>query len=191
MRRGSTGVHYGNSVTLLDAANFVVEAWDAITASTLTNSFGKAEIISSWKVSEADDQEAVQEMTSLLQNCSISDQLDFSTIEEEVNQVINADNEDSEEMQKCLLEDIDEIIKLSEQGLTINNNEDESEIIEIGDTFILEEKVREIDIKSILQLADSFHESLHEFKQQQKICKEEINSCLDACDQVRSRGVLN
>ena len=51
LRRGSTGVHYGNSATLLDAANFVVEAWDAITASTLTNSFGKAEIISSWKVS--------------------------------------------------------------------------------------------------------------------------------------------
>ena len=34
---------------------------------------------------------------------------------------------------------------------------------------------------------DSFHESLHVFKQQQQICKEEINSCLDACDQVRRR----
>ena len=99
---------------------------------------------------------------------------------------VNADNEDSEEIQKCLLED-NEIIKSSEQGLTINNNEDESELIEIGDTIILEEKVCEIDIKSILQLADSFHESLHVFKQQQKICKEEMNSCLDTCDQVHRR----
>ena len=59
--------------------------------------------------------------------------------------------------------------------------------LEIGDTIILEEKVREIDIKTILQLADSFHESLHVFKQQQQICKEETNSCLDTCDQVQKR----
>ena len=71
--------------------------------------------------------------------------------------------------------------------MAISNNEDQSEINKIGDTIILEDKVREIDIKSILQLADSFHESLHVFKQQQKLCKEEINSCLDACDQVRRR----
>ena len=54
-----------------------------------------------------------------------------------VNQVINADNEDLEEMQKCLLEDIDDIIKLLEQGLTISNNEDQSEIDEINDIIIL------------------------------------------------------
>ena len=59
--------------------------------------------------------------------------------------------------------------------MAISNNKDQSEINEIGDTIILEDKICEIDIKSIL----------HVFKQKQQICKEEINSCLDACDQGR------
>ncbi len=45
LRRGSAGVLYGNPVQLLDAANYVKEAWDSVSQASIKNAFKKAELM--------------------------------------------------------------------------------------------------------------------------------------------------
>ena len=104
---------YGKPATLLDTTNFIKEAWDAITPDTLTNCFLKADIIGSLDSTDAAvPAEGIDELYALLQNCSMQNKLDLSTIEEEINYILNADNEDADDWNECILEEIDEIMQI-------------------------------------------------------------------------------
>mmetsp|Transcript_813 Transcript_813/g.1271 ORF Transcript_813/g.1271 Transcript_813/m.1271 type:complete len:116 (+) Transcript_813:819-1166(+) len=108
MRRGAAGVFYGKSATLFNAANFIIEALDTITPDTLTNCLLKADIIGSLDSTDtAVPAKGIDELYALLQNCSMQNKLDLSTIEEEIDYVLNADNEDTDDWNKCILEEID------------------------------------------------------------------------------------
>ena len=122
MRQGDAGVFYGKPATLLDAANFIKEAWDAIAPNTLMDCFLKADIIVSLDGSDAVvPEEGIDELYALLQNCSIQNELELSTIEEDIDYVLNADNEDAEDWNECILEEIDEIVQLADHGLIIHS----------------------------------------------------------------------
>jgi hypothetical protein len=41
LRRGSAGAAFGNPAHLLDAVNYVIQAWNAIIPITITNAFKK------------------------------------------------------------------------------------------------------------------------------------------------------
>jgi hypothetical protein len=45
LRRCAVGVAYGNLAHLLDAANYVKEAWQSVSPSSIKNAFIKAEIM--------------------------------------------------------------------------------------------------------------------------------------------------
>ena len=76
----------------MNAAVYIKEAWDMITPSQLENCFGKAEIIQALSYRDSPNQDGIQEFSDLLKNCSISSKIDFTTIEEEIQQDLNADN---------------------------------------------------------------------------------------------------
>ena len=43
LHRGSAAVDYGNQAHLLNCASYVLEAWNGVTETTISNSFRKAE----------------------------------------------------------------------------------------------------------------------------------------------------
>ncbi len=45
LRRSATGVSYGNLAHLLDAASYVIEAWDSVSSSSIKNAFSKVELM--------------------------------------------------------------------------------------------------------------------------------------------------
>ena len=44
LRRGASGLQHGNPATLMDAANFVVKAWDSVSPASIRNCFNKADL---------------------------------------------------------------------------------------------------------------------------------------------------
>jgi len=60
--RGAAGAAFGNPTHLLDAANYVKHAWDAVTSTTISNAWRKAEII---EISEQDEQEDAEELDAM------------------------------------------------------------------------------------------------------------------------------
>jgi len=48
--------------------------------------------------------------------------------ERELDLVLNADNNDAAEMQQCRVEEVDEVIKLTEQGLVIEASSEEEDL---------------------------------------------------------------
>ena len=123
IHRGAAGDHYGKSATILDAANYILEAWNSLTMDTITNCFVKADIIQNLDAhDEYAPAEGVDDNAASLQTSSISKQLDVETIEKEVDDVLNTDNEDSEEWQQCILDDMDATISSIENGLQIEDD---------------------------------------------------------------------
>lgn len=156
MRRGSAGVFYGKPATLLDAAKFSKEAWDAITPNTLMACFRKAEIIVSLDGADAVvPDEGIDELYALLQNCSIRNELELSTIEEDIDYVLNADNEDAEDWNECILEEADEIVRSADHGLIVHSvvesvesdddAEDENEQVEQVETLSVPSIISHVD----------------------------------------------
>jgi hypothetical protein len=45
LRRGATGVAYGNPTHLLNATSYVKEVWQSVSPSSIKNAFIKAEIM--------------------------------------------------------------------------------------------------------------------------------------------------
>ena len=106
LSRGAAGVAYGNAAHLLDAANFVKEAWDAISAETIANSFAKAEIMTLTPVPvENSESEWINEIISMFAKVSI---------EIDINDAINferIDEENTEEYVQEILKDVDGVLE--------------------------------------------------------------------------------
>ena len=179
MRRGAAGVFYGRPATLLDAANIIQEAWEAITPATLMNCFVKADIMDSLDSTDAAvPAEGIDDVVSLLQNCSMRNNLDLSTIEEEIDFVLNADNEDADEWNQCILEEVDEIIQLADSGLTINSpveSEDDAE-----DEEKENEQLESLDLPSIISLTETARNGLQNLTNNARVPQTELLKCLDS-----------
>ena len=52
MRPGAAGVEYGRLATIIDAARLIKEAWAAISATTISNAFAKANLRSTYRCSK-------------------------------------------------------------------------------------------------------------------------------------------
>ncbi len=108
-RGAPAGVAYGNPAHLLDAANYVVTAWDAITSTTIRNAFIKADIIGAFKnasgVAEQDDLQAMfleisRDLESIDEGFTIGDLHDF----------IHADDETSPEYVNVIMDEVNEVL---------------------------------------------------------------------------------
>ena len=102
--RGAAGTTYGNPAYLLDAANYVKCVVDAITSTTISNAFKKAEIIKTLQNEEeeqtqnenSEDDEEISEVdeefndmfADLIQDLA---SLNINVTEDEMNRFLNAD----------------------------------------------------------------------------------------------------
>ena len=176
MRRGAAGVFYGKPATLLDAANFIKEAWDAITPNTLMACFRKADIIVSLDGSDAVvPAEGIDELYALLQNCSIQNEVELSTIEEDIDYILNADNEDAEDWNECILEEIDEVVRLADHGLIVHS------VVESDDDAEDEnEQVETLSLPSIISLVDTALNGLQNLGNNASFPEKELLNSLDS-----------
>ncbi len=74
--RGSAGAAFGNSENLLDAANYVVQAWNVITTITISNVFKTAAMLHTLQIEEIDEEEDNDEIDDKFSDL-IQDRLTF------------------------------------------------------------------------------------------------------------------
>ena len=183
---------------LLDAANYVKCAWDAITSTTISNAFKKVEIIKIWQNEEEeeqkqnenseddeeiseDDEEFNDMFTNLIQDLA---SLNINVTEDEMNRFLNADNENNLEYVKAILEDANDLFiienandRLNHQAVENANDEssdDETEAAQTND----EEQVTFVGVNDpydkLLDLED------------QLLCKDVQNEAGEAYDTLMS-----
>lgn len=64
--------------------------------------------------------------------------------------------------------------------MVLENSSDE-EVIEVNNHLQQEALSNDIDIRSILSVAEDLQKQIQLFAQQQDHCKDELDSCIDAC----------
>jgi hypothetical protein len=136
--RGSAGAAFGNPAHLLDAANYVKRAWDAITSTTISNAWKKAEIIPTLVQDDSEEEDAeelsdglVDELLQRLSNVNITEQ--------EINEFIDCDNEDSIEYIEAIMEDVQGLVNSEAiENPNIESSVDETE----ASRSSIEEQVR-------------------------------------------------
>ena len=114
--RGAAGVAYGNPAQMLDAAQYIKLAWDAISNAKIKNAFNKAELVTL----KGGAYEEVDMMADLL--CSfkvLNIPIDKSTLDE----FVHVDDKNSEEFSYKILDDVNEAL---ESIQATNNNEDKN-----------------------------------------------------------------
>ena len=116
--RGAAGVAYGNPAHLLDAAQYIKVAWDAISDTTIKNAFNKAEL---FPTLQAGTNEETDLMADLLHNFeALNIPIDEGTMDE----FVHADDENGEEFSKEIMEDVNEVLTRAQ---TTVGNEDANE----------------------------------------------------------------
>ena len=113
--RRAAGVAYGNPAHMLDAAQYIKLAWDAISDGTIKNVFNKAELVTL----KGGAQEVVDMMADLL--CSfkaLNIPIDESTLDE----FVHVYDENSKEFSHEILDDVNELL---ESIQATNDNKDE------------------------------------------------------------------
>ena len=100
--RGAAGVAYGNPARVLNVAQYVKIAWDAISDATIKNAFNKAELLN--LAGGTDEQ--VDMMADLLR-CfkALNIPIDESTIDE----FVHVDDENSKEFSHEIMEDVNDV----------------------------------------------------------------------------------
>ena len=114
--RRAAGATYSNPAHMLDAAQYIKLAWDAISDATIKNAFNKAELVTL----KGGAQEEVDMMTDLL--CSykaLNIPIDESTLDE----FVHVHDENSEEFSHKISDDVNEVL---ESIQTTNDNKDEN-----------------------------------------------------------------
>lgn len=107
LRRGAAGVIYGNPAHLLNATNYVKEAWDSVSPSLIKNAFVKAELMTLDLELEADgntedvDTEVAKALEILNVPIALSELEDF----------VHIDDENSQEYAAAVLEDVEELLE--------------------------------------------------------------------------------
>ena len=123
--RGAAGVAYGNPAHMLNTAQYVKIAWDAILDATIKNTFNKPELLN---LAGGTDEE-VDMMADLLRSFKA---LNVPVDESTINEFVHVDDENSEELSHEILDDINDVL---ERMQTVNDtgNEDESNHITVAE----------------------------------------------------------
>ncbi|KAL2630074.1 hypothetical protein R1flu_014760 [Riccia fluitans] len=124
LRWGVVGVAYGNPAHLLDAANYVNEAWQSVSCMSIKNAFIKADIMPLETDGEAENknEEFVIEVVQALST------LNLSFVQDELEEFVHIDDENNEEFAAAVLEDVEQLLqtmKVSEENQE-DVNEDEN-----------------------------------------------------------------
>ena len=102
--RVAAGVAYGNPAHMLDVAEYIKLARDAISDATIKNSFNQAELVNL----KGGAHEEVDMMADLLCNFkALNILMDESTLDE----FVHVDDENSEELSHEILDDVNEVLE--------------------------------------------------------------------------------
>ena len=118
--RGAAGASYGNPVHLLDAANYIKHAWDAVSSTTISKN---AEIVETLQNEE--DNLDVDELNNIL--ASLMQVLSFMNVnvtEDEMNSFLNGDKENNLEIAEAAMEEVNNL--LSSQAVENEKNKSDS-----------------------------------------------------------------
>jgi len=123
LRRDAARIAYGNLAHLLDATNYVKEAWQSVSPNSIKNAFIKAKIMTL----EA-DQETVNEIEDFVTKVTQAiAALNLSVGQDELEEFVHVDDENSEEFATAVLEDVEELLgtmKIAEENLDNDNDDD-------------------------------------------------------------------
>ena len=186
LRRGAAGVYHGKPANVLDAAHYILEAWNTTTATTILNCFVKADIIRSLDARDTDTTtEGVDEIVALLQSSSLCGDVDEATLVNEVEQVLTADNEDSEEWRQTIVEEVEDCLQrienldfpIAEDDVIDGEIESEGEIYD--DVYEDEQK---LDFEMMLHVLGCFHNAI---KREERSINDpndaDLQQCKDIC----------
>jgi hypothetical protein len=124
LRRGSAGVLYGNPAHLLDAANYVKEAWDSVSEASIRNAFRKAEIMPNALCMEDEYNNNNTNIEDDMMNAF--EELHLGIDSSELDEFIHADDENNEIFSASVLEDVEEVLEtmnISEIAESEDDNE--------------------------------------------------------------------
>lgn len=118
-RRGSTGVAYGKPAHLLDAANYISQAWDAVSPTTIKNCFCKADLGMDLHYEDVDD-------VSCNEFVSLFNEIRITINESEIEEFIQLDNEGSHDYNECILTELNESVEevQNQESLTTTGDAD-------------------------------------------------------------------
>jgi hypothetical protein len=119
--RGAAGAAFGNPAHLLDAANYVQCAWDAVTSTTISNAWRKAELFPTLK--QDDNEEDAEELDDGMFDEILQVLSRINITEQEINEFLNSDNENSLEYIESIMEDVNDIM----HHATIESSDDEND----------------------------------------------------------------
>jgi hypothetical protein len=128
LRRGVAGVSYGNPAHILHAANYVKEAWDSVSSSSIKNAFSKAELMNLELEPRAESENNV----IAIELAQTIESLNLSINQSELEEFVHIDDESNEEYVATVLEDIEELLesmKINEVGLDENSDVNQPEQI--------------------------------------------------------------
>jgi len=89
--RGASGAVFGNPAHLLDATNYVQHAWDAVTSTTISNAWRKANIIPTLE-QDGGKEEDVKELDDGMFDKIRQELSNISITEQEINEFLNSNN---------------------------------------------------------------------------------------------------
>ncbi|KAL2635964.1 hypothetical protein R1flu_007443 [Riccia fluitans] len=101
LRWGAAGAAYGNPAHLLDAANYVNEAWQSVSRMSIKNAFIKADIM------PLDEDEEL--VTKVVQALSA---LNLSFVQDKLEEFVHIDDENSEKFAAAVLEDVEHLFQM-------------------------------------------------------------------------------
>jgi hypothetical protein len=120
--RGATGAAFGNPAHLLDAANYVKCAWDAITSTIISNAWRTAEVIPTLEEDD-DKEEDAEELDDGMFDKILQELLNLNITEQEINEFLNRDNENSLECIESVMEDVNDLMN----NATIESSDDKND----------------------------------------------------------------
>ena len=121
MRRGTIGVAHGKAAHLLDAANYISRAWEAVSPTTIKNCFCKADLKMNLTNQIDLDEVSLNAFIQLFKDI----QINITT--QEVDDYLQLDKEGSQSYNECILSDFtDSDDQLQHIEAVINHNDAES-----------------------------------------------------------------
>jgi hypothetical protein len=131
LRRGSAGVLYGNPAHLLDAANYVKEAWDSVSEASIRNAFRKAELMPSELRMEDRMEDEYNNTDIEYDMMNAFEELNLCIDSSELNEFIHADDENNEMFAASVLEDVEEVMEtMNISEIAENEDDDEADPLE-------------------------------------------------------------
>ena len=108
--RGAAGVAYGRPAHLLDAAHYVKQAWEFISATSIRNSFNKAQLLTPMAGGVDEEPDFIPELLLSFRA------LDIAIDNDELDEFMHIDDEKNEEYSEALLEDVNTALAAVQSG---------------------------------------------------------------------------